>query len=99
MNRNADGDFKFNLGNFENDWNDDNCLLCFCDSSDFSRHKHLSLGGSFLLQALFPTAELSADFIEKQYELPVFCMVEHLVFPTYLKEEFENIILPNSLRH
>src|SRR3989344_4716273 len=22
--RNSDGDFKFNLGNFENDWNDDN---------------------------------------------------------------------------
>lgn len=32
VNANTDGDFKFNLGNFENDWNGDNCLLCFCDS-------------------------------------------------------------------
>lgn len=30
VNRNSDDDFKFNLGNFENDWNDNNCLLCFC---------------------------------------------------------------------
>ena len=28
---NSGGDFKFDLGNFENDWNDDNFLLCFCD--------------------------------------------------------------------
>lgn len=36
VNRNSDGDWKFNLGNFENDWNDDNCLLCFCYSFFFS---------------------------------------------------------------
>ncbi len=35
---NTDGDFKFNLGNFGNDWNADNCLLCFCDSYGFSRY-------------------------------------------------------------
>lgn len=34
VNRNSDGDWKFNLGNFENDWNDDNCLICFCHSFD-----------------------------------------------------------------
>ena len=38
VNRNSDGDWKFNLGNFENDWNADNCLVCFCDSFDFSRY-------------------------------------------------------------
>jgi hypothetical protein len=32
VNANTDGDFKFNLGNFGNDWNSDNCVLCFCDS-------------------------------------------------------------------
>lgn len=35
VNRNSDGDWNFNLGNFENDWNDDNCLICFCYSFDF----------------------------------------------------------------
>ena len=38
VNRNSDGDFNFNLGNFENDWDDDNCLLCYCNSNDFSRY-------------------------------------------------------------
>lgn len=28
--RDSAGDFKFNLGNWEGDWNDNNCLLCFC---------------------------------------------------------------------
>jgi hypothetical protein len=31
VNRNSDGDYKFNLGYFENDWNDDNVLVLFCD--------------------------------------------------------------------
>ena len=39
VNANSDGDFKFDLGYFENDWNDDNCLLAFCNS--FVSH-HLS---------------------------------------------------------
>ncbi len=34
LNRNSDGDWNFNLGNFEKDWNDDNCLLCFCHLFD-----------------------------------------------------------------
>jgi hypothetical protein len=38
VNANTDGDFKFNLGNFESDWNADNCLLCVCYSFDFSRY-------------------------------------------------------------
>ena len=38
VNANTDGDFKFNLGDFENDWNSDNCVLCFCDSWIFSRY-------------------------------------------------------------
>ena len=36
VNANTDGDFKFNLGNFENDWNSDNVVLCFCDLLHFS---------------------------------------------------------------
>ena len=28
------GDFDFRLGNFEDDWNDRDCLLCFCDLGD-----------------------------------------------------------------
>jgi hypothetical protein len=31
VNANNDGDFNFNLGNFENEWNDNNALLVFCD--------------------------------------------------------------------
>ncbi len=38
VNANSDGDFNFNLGNFENVWNDDNAFLCFCNSYDFSRY-------------------------------------------------------------
>jgi hypothetical protein len=38
VNRNSDGDYKFNLGNFENDWNSDNCLLCFSDPQGFSHY-------------------------------------------------------------
>ena len=38
MNRNSDGDFKFNLDNFENDWNDNYVLLAFCHSLNFFPH-------------------------------------------------------------
>ena len=31
VNANADGDFKFNLGGFDGDWDADRCLVCFCD--------------------------------------------------------------------
>ncbi len=55
------------------------------------------MGGSFLLDILLPAAELSADFIEEQYELPIICMIEHLVLPSYLKEEFENVIFSYSM--
>ncbi len=50
VNANEDGDFKFNLGNFENDWDDDNCLLCLCDSFDFS---HYLLVGVFSCRLFF----------------------------------------------
>lgn len=30
---NSSGGFNFNLGYFEDDWDDDDCLLCFCDLS------------------------------------------------------------------
>lgn len=29
--RNSGGDCRFNLGVFEDDWNDNSCVLCFCD--------------------------------------------------------------------
>ena len=35
VNANSHGDFDFNLGNFENVWNDNNAFFCFCDSYDF----------------------------------------------------------------
>lgn len=31
VNANSDGDFNWNLGNFENVWNDNNAFLCFCN--------------------------------------------------------------------
>ena len=31
VNANSDGDFNFNLGNFENVWNQNNAFLCFCN--------------------------------------------------------------------
>jgi len=33
----SDGDFEFNLGDFEDDWPADDCLVCFCDSPLGSR--------------------------------------------------------------
>ncbi len=37
VNANSDGDFNWNLGNFEKVWNDNNAFLCFCNLYDFSR--------------------------------------------------------------
>ncbi len=33
MNLHSDGDWHFNLGFFESDWNGNDCLLCLCDLS------------------------------------------------------------------
>ncbi|MDD5071974.1 MAG: hypothetical protein PHQ42_04555 [Patescibacteria group bacterium] len=33
MDRHSDGDWGFDLGGFEHDWNGDYCLLCLCDLS------------------------------------------------------------------
>ena len=33
VNRYSGGDWEFSLGDFERDWYDDYCLLCFCDES------------------------------------------------------------------
>lgn len=95
VNRNSDGDFKFNLGNFENDWDSDNCLLCFCNSLIFLP---LFIGGSFFLKALFPATEHSADFIQLKDELSVGGMVEHLMLPSDLEEELQNVSLADGLR-
>lgn len=65
VNRNSDGDWKFNLGYFENDWNDDNCLLCFCYS--FFSPINLFIGGSFFLEVFLPSAEHAPDLVEIDY--------------------------------
>lgn len=31
--RDSDGDWKFDLGNFEDGWSADHCLLCLCDKN------------------------------------------------------------------
>lgn len=62
VNANSDGDFNFNLGNFENDWDDENVLLVFRDVFDFSRHLR---GGSFLMQALLPPAKHPANIVQQ----------------------------------
>jgi hypothetical protein len=61
VNRNSDGDVKFNLGNFEKPWDDDNVLLCICNSFFLPQ---LFVCGSFFLQILFPTTKHATDFIE-----------------------------------
>lgn len=97
VNRNSDGDWKFNLGYFENDWNDDNCLLCFCYS--FFSPINLFIGGSFFLQVFLPSAEHTPDLVEIEYQFTVGCMVKHFFFPSNLKEEFQKIVLTQSLRN
>ena len=60
VNRNSDGDFKFNLDNFENDWNDNYVLLAFC-------HSFVSptiTGGSFVSSVFFPSTEHATNLIE-----------------------------------
>jgi hypothetical protein len=77
VNCNSDGDFKFNLGNFENVWNDDgwnvnaNSVENPNEWNDgnqvFSRNCWFSprLGsGSFCLKTFLPSTELSADLLE-----------------------------------
>lgn len=91
VNRNSDGDWKFNLGNFENDWNDDNCLLCFCYS--FFSPINLFTGGSFFLQIFLPSAEHASDLVEIENEFSVILVIKHLFFPADLQEEFQKIVL------
>jgi hypothetical protein len=67
VNRNSDGDFKFNLGNFENDWNDDNCLLCFCDSNDFS---HYLLVGVFSERLFFHPPSIRPTSSKRRISAP-----------------------------
>lgn len=86
VNRNSDGDWKFNLGYFENDWNDDNCLLCFCNS--FFSPINLFIGGSFFLQIFLPTTEHASDLVEAENKVTVLYSVYYLMFPTNLEKEF-----------
>ena len=74
VNRNSDGDFKFNLGNFENDWNDNNCLLCFCYSFVFQPQIEKIWGWifsffslDFFLDIFFPATEHTTNFVKKKY--------------------------------
>ena len=64
VNANTDGDFDFNLGNFENDWNDDNCLLAFCNwfvSLPMLCRESFVL--QFFLGIFFPSTEHASDFV------------------------------------
>ena len=66
VNRNSDGDFDFNLGNFEKPWNDGYVLLTFC----YSFVSTPSFGVVFLhsfLDIFLPTAEHAANFVQKRY--------------------------------
>ena len=86
VNRNSDGDFKFNLGNFENDWDSDNCLLCFCNSLIFL--PLFIVSGSFFLKAFLPSSEHSSHFVQLEDELSVRSVVEHFMLPPDLEKEF-----------
>ena len=83
VNRNSDGDFKFNLGNFENDWNSDNCLLCFCDLADFSPPRAESFG----IKVFLPPTEHTADFIKEEDECTITFIANNLLLPGYLQKE------------
>ena len=90
VNRNSDGDWKFNLGYFENDWNDDNCLLCFCYS--FFSPTTLFVGGSFFLQIFLPSAEHPSNLVEIKNQCTVYSMINSFLFPANLKKEFQKIV-------
>ncbi len=90
VNANSDGDFEFNLGNFESDWNAENALLCFCHATDFPRLP----GGGFVIQALLPAAQHAAHFLEIGYERAIGLMVEHFLLPPELQEEFKRSFFP-----
>ena len=68
VNRNSDGSWKFNLGNFENQWNSNNCLVCFCHLFGFLP---LPLSGSFFCQTFLPTAEHPTHFIKSHGQLAI----------------------------
>ena len=76
LNANSDGDFNFDLDNFENDWNDNNVLLCFCYSFVSSPPNKW---GSFLLNLFLdiflPSSEHSSDFIEIENKSAVLFMI------------------------
>lgn len=90
VNANSDGDFNFNLGNFENDWNSDNCLLCFCDSYYFSCYH---LVGVFSCRFFFQPPEHSSDFIQLEYDVCVNSMIKSFMLPADLKKKLQQISL------
>ena len=93
----SDGDFKFNLGNFENEWNDNNSLLVFRYFNDFDRP--LCAGGRFFIQALLPSAEHPTDLIEPENESAVAFVANHFLFPRELQEKTEQIGRGDSSRY
>lgn len=48
VNANSNGDWNWNLGNFENVWNDNNAFLCFCNKFGFSSTQFILVGEFFL---------------------------------------------------
>jgi len=87
ININNDGDFNFNLDNFENTWNENNIILCFSDSNDFSPF----LAGSFVFETFLPTAKHAAYFVEQKNKLAVNFIIYDFVFPRYLQKKFKQI--------
>ena len=65
VNRNSDG-FKFDLGNFENPWNDNYILVLLCHLSiSCPGQSFVCSGGvSFFSRRLLPAAEHPANVLE-----------------------------------
>lgn len=95
MNANSDGDFNFNLGNFENAWNDNNALLCFCNLRDFFS---ALARRSFVSKAFLPTSKHTTDFVEKQNKFPVSFVVNYFMLPCQLQKKFKQVTFPDGLR-
>ena len=80
VNANSNGDWNWNLGNFENVWNDNNAFLCFCNLYHFfSLPVYLAslsrLGGrSFICQIFLPTSKHTPNFIQKKDRIRILLM-------------------------
>jgi hypothetical protein len=91
VNRNSDGDFNFNLGYFENEWNADNCLLCFCYSFDFSRYL---LAGVFSCRFFFHPPSILPTSSRRMMSLPYVVWSSTLCSQPICRINFKRSALP-----